>query len=50
MNARVLIKYLVDGIESGFIKEEYFPVLTNILGDEDHLGDIDFKVKETQIA
>ncbi len=45
MDAGVPIKAPVAGIAMGLIKEgEQFAVLTDILGDEDHLGDMDFKV------
>ena len=45
MNAGVPIKSHVAGIAMGLIKEgSEFAVLTDILGDEDHLGDMDFKV------
>jgi len=45
MDAGVPIKAPVAGIAMGLIKEEHgFAVLTDILGDEDHLGDMDFKV------
>jgi len=45
MNAGVPIKKPVAGIAMGLIKEgEGFHILTDILGDEDHLGDMDFKV------
>ena len=45
MDAGVPIKDAVAGIAMGLIKEEgSFAVLTDILGDEDHLGDMDFKV------
>ncbi len=45
MDAGVPIKSPVAGIAMGLIKEENgFAVLTDILGDEDHLGDMDFKV------
>jgi len=45
MDAGVPIKAPVAGIAMGLIKEdEGFAVLTDILGDEDHLGDMDFKV------
>ena len=45
MDAGVLIKAPVAGIAMGLIKEENkFSILTDILGDEDHLGDMDFKV------
>src|SRR3990167_9114268 len=48
MDAGVPIKAPVAGIAMGLIKEEdRFAVLTDILGDEDHLGDIDFKVAGT---
>lgn len=45
MDAGVPLKAPVAGIAMGLIKEEnVFAVLTDILGDEDHLGDMDFKV------
>lgn len=45
MDAGVPLKSPVAGIAMGLIKEdERFAVLTDILGDEDHLGDMDFKV------
>ena len=45
MDAGVPVKAPVAGIAMGLIKEESgFAVLTDILGDEDHLGDMDFKV------
>ena len=45
MDAGVPLKAPVAGIAMGLIKEnENFSVLTDILGDEDHLGDMDFKV------
>jgi polyribonucleotide nucleotidyltransferase len=45
MDAGVPLKAPVAGIAMGLIKEEHgFAVLTDILGDEDHLGDMDFKV------
>lgn len=45
MDAGVPIKSPVAGIAMGLVKEnENFTVLTDILGDEDHLGDMDFKV------
>ncbi len=45
MDAGVPIKTHVAGIAMGLVKEgEKFAVLTDILGDEDHLGDMDFKV------
>jgi len=48
MDAGVPIKAPVAGVAMGLIKEEgAFAVLTDILGDEDHLGDMDFKVAGT---
>lgn len=48
MDAGVTIKAPVAGIAMGLIKEgDNFAVLTDILGDEDHLGDMDFKVAGT---
>ena len=48
MDAGVPIKAPVAGVAMGLIKEdEGFKVLTDILGDEDHLGDMDFKVAGT---
>jgi polyribonucleotide nucleotidyltransferase len=49
MDAGVPIKAPVAGVAMGLIKDgERFAVLTDILGDEDHLGDMDFKVAGTQ--
>ena len=49
MDAGVPIKAPVAGIAMGLIKEgEKWSVLTDILGDEDHLGDMDFKVAGTK--
>jgi len=49
MDAGVPLKAPVAGIAMGLIKEgERFAVLTDILGDEDHLGDMDFKVAGTR--
>ena len=49
MDAGVPLKAPVAGIAMGLIKEdEGFAVLSDILGDEDHLGDMDFKVAGTQ--
>jgi polyribonucleotide nucleotidyltransferase len=49
MDAGVPLKAPVAGIAMGLVKEEDgFAVLTDILGDEDHLGDMDFKVAGTQ--
>ena len=48
MDAGVPIKAPVSGVAMGLIKEdEKIVVLTDILGDEDHLGDMDFKVVGT---
>ncbi|RMB02833.1 polyribonucleotide nucleotidyltransferase [Eilatimonas milleporae] len=48
MDAGVPIKRPVSGIAMGLIKEgDDFAVLSDILGDEDHLGDMDFKVAGT---
>ena len=48
MDAGIPIKRPVAGIAMGLIKEaERFAVLSDILGDEDHLGDMDFKVAGT---
>lgn len=48
MDAGVPIKASVAGIAMGLVKEEEnFVVLSDILGDEDHLGDMDFKVAGT---
>jgi polyribonucleotide nucleotidyltransferase len=48
MDAGVPIKSAVAGIAMGLIKEgEQFVVLSDIMGDEDHLGDMDFKVAGT---
>ena len=49
MDAGVPIKAPVAGIAMGLIKEDdKFAVLSDILGDEDHLGDMDFKVAGTK--
>ncbi len=49
MDAGVPLKSPCAGIAMGLIKEgERFAVLSDILGDEDHLGDMDFKVAGTQ--
>ncbi|MCA3240972.1 MAG: polyribonucleotide nucleotidyltransferase [Rubrivivax sp.] len=49
LDAGVPLKAHVAGIAMGLIKEgNRFAVLTDILGDEDHLGDMDFKVAGTQ--
>ena len=49
MDAGVPVKAHVAGIAMGLIKEgNRFAVLTDILGDEDHLGDMDFKVAGTE--
>ncbi|HMB73267.1 MAG TPA: polyribonucleotide nucleotidyltransferase [Gammaproteobacteria bacterium] len=48
MDAGIPIKAPVAGVAMGLIKEpEDYVVLTDILGDEDHLGDMDFKVAGT---
>jgi polyribonucleotide nucleotidyltransferase len=48
MDAGVPIKAPVAGIAMGLVKEgEQYVVLSDILGDEDHLGDMDFKVAGT---
>ena len=49
MDAGVPIKAAVAGIAMGLVKEEEkFVILSDILGDEDHLGDMDFKVAGTR--
>ncbi len=51
MDAGVTMKKPVSGIAMGLIKnqgEEKYAVLSDILGDEDHLGDMDFKVTGTK--
>lgn len=51
MDAGVPLKAHVAGIAMGLIKEgNRFAVLTDILGDEDHLGDMDFKVAGTSVG
>jgi polyribonucleotide nucleotidyltransferase len=51
MDAGVPIKRACAGIAMGLIKEEEdFAVLSDILGDEDHLGDMDFKVAGTEVG
>ena len=48
MDAGIPIKKPVAGVAMGLVKEnEDFAVITDILGDEDHLGDMDFKVAGT---
>lgn len=48
MDAGVPVKAAVAGIAMGLIKEDdKFAILSDILGDEDHLGDMDFKVAGT---
>jgi polyribonucleotide nucleotidyltransferase len=49
MDAGVPIKAPVAGVAMGLVKEDDdYSVLTDILGDEDHLGDMDFKVAGTE--
>jgi len=49
MDAGVPIKAAVAGVAMGLVKDgERYKVLTDILGDEDHLGDMDFKVAGTE--
>jgi len=49
MDAGIPVKDAVAGIAMGLIKEnEEYRILTDILGDEDHLGDMDFKVAGTK--
>ena len=51
MDAGVPLKRPVAGIAMGLIKEgDEFAVLSDILGDEDHLGDMDFKVAGTDLG
>ena len=51
MDAGVPLKRAIAGIAMGLIKEEArFAVLSDILGDEDHLGDMDFKVAGTEVG
>jgi len=51
MDAGVPLKRPVAGIAMGLIKEDRaFAVLSDILGDEDHLGDMDFKVAGTDVG
>jgi polyribonucleotide nucleotidyltransferase len=51
MDAGVTLKRPVAGIAMGLIKEDRgFAVLSDILGDEDHLGDMDFKVAGTEVG
>ncbi|HRP35582.1 MAG TPA: polyribonucleotide nucleotidyltransferase [Gammaproteobacteria bacterium] len=48
MDAGVPVKAAVAGVAMGLVKEgDRYAVLTDILGDEDHLGDMDFKVAGT---
>jgi polyribonucleotide nucleotidyltransferase len=49
MDAGVPIKAAVAGVAMGLVKDgDRYTVLTDILGDEDHLGDMDFKVAGTE--
>ncbi|NDY41908.1 polyribonucleotide nucleotidyltransferase [Dissulfurirhabdus thermomarina] len=49
MDAGIPIRDMVAGVAMGLIKEgDDFIILTDILGDEDHLGDMDFKVAGTR--
>src|SRR6516162_8320711 len=51
MDAGVPLSRPIAGIAMGLIKEgEKFAVLSDILGDEDHLGDMDFKVAGTEVG
>jgi polyribonucleotide nucleotidyltransferase len=51
MDAGVPLKRATAGIAMGLIKEdERYAVLSDILGDEDHLGDMDFKVAGTELG
>ena len=51
MDAGVPLRRPVAGIAMGLIKEDRgFAVLSDILGDEDHLGDMDFKVAGTEVG
>ena len=51
MDAGVPLKRAVAGIAMGLIKEgDDYAVLSDILGDEDHLGDMDFKVAGTRVG
>jgi polyribonucleotide nucleotidyltransferase len=51
MDAGAPIARPVAGVAMGLILEDYgFEVLTDILGDEDHLGDMDFKVAGTELG
>jgi polyribonucleotide nucleotidyltransferase len=51
MDAGVPLKAPVAGVAMGLVKEgDDFAVLTDILGDEDHLGDMDFKVAGTDVG
>ncbi|QCI27242.1 polyribonucleotide nucleotidyltransferase [Buchnera aphidicola] len=51
MDAGIPIKSAVAGVAMGLVKEgEKYIILSDILGDEDHLGDMDFKVSGTEIG
>jgi polyribonucleotide nucleotidyltransferase len=51
MDAGVPLKAPVAGVAMGLVKEgDEYAVLTDILGDEDHLGDMDFKVAGTDVG
>ena len=49
LDAGVPLKNHVAGVAMGLVKDgKKFAILTDILGDEDHLGDMDFKVAGTE--
>ena len=51
MDAGVPVRRPVAGIAMGLIKEgDKYAVLSDILGDEDHLGDMDFKVAGSEVG
>ena len=51
MDAGVPLRAPVAGVAMGLVKEgEKFKILTDILGDEDHLGDMDFKVAGSKVG
>ena len=51
LDAGVPLRACVAGIAMGLIKDgDHFAILTDILGDEDHLGDMDFKVAGTELG
>jgi polyribonucleotide nucleotidyltransferase len=50
MDAGIQMIRPVSGIAMGLITDDRYAVLSDILGDEDHLGDMDFKVTGTSVG